>query len=117
MADMTVDEAVLAARNNGNCDEDCCQSELAVEVERLRGENAELASFRDKWRAGTVDNLCENLTKLEAELAWYRRWELQVQKLRQVIVDRYAETQGWAISDIERENTALTNYEILDPKP
>lgn len=54
---ISIDDALLAAVNNGDCDDDCCQSVLASEVRRLR---------QDGWLAKAAREEAER--KLAAEV-------------------------------------------------
>lgn len=66
--EISVDEALEAAKRDGGCDEDCVTPELAAEVERLQKENAHL---RSQVNNGTLSSIAEadRLQKVVADQA------------------------------------------------
>lgn len=115
--EMTVDEALQAAKRDGGCDEDCVTPELAAEVERLRadaGDNAKLVQrIVEMGREGDARN--QEIERLRAKLKWFADREAVARR-----VIEYA-TADWDtdsnVLEYWKARRSLLDWDREHPKP
>lgn len=118
---ITVDEALLAARNAGNCDEDCCQAELADAVVSLREQVERLRVDLTCAQASYVSARDAALAA-EAKLKWFEEREPKALALVNAVnaysyhVDLHDDASSTA-DELDAAIQGLADWNVNNPRP